>query len=72
MTTALAINLLLALIDHAQQISAIIQAAQSAGRTDLTSDEWNTILASDDKARAALVAAIAAGLGSAARPATPG
>jgi hypothetical protein len=58
MTVQLAISLLLALIDRAAAISSIIATAQAAGRTDLTPDEWNTILSADDRARTSLINAI--------------
>lgn len=53
----LAIQLVLALVNQAGTISAMIQKAQSEGR-DLTPDELNSLATSDDTARAALVAAI--------------
>jgi hypothetical protein len=59
MGVSAAISLLLALINNAGQISALIGKAQVAGR-DLTPAELDTITAADDQARAALVAAIAA------------
>jgi hypothetical protein len=54
-----AITLVLALLDRAAAISALIQSAQAAGRTALTPAEWQTITAADDAAMAALKAAIA-------------
>ena len=74
MTVQLAISLLLALIDRAAAISQIIAAAQAAGRTDLTPDEWNTILSADDRARTSLINAILAASkppGPPAAPSTP-
>ncbi|MGH7744389.1 MAG: hypothetical protein ACREQ5_06145 [Candidatus Dormibacteria bacterium] len=68
MTVQIAISLLLALIDRAQQISQIINTAQNANRTTLTPDEWAAVVAPDDKARAVLVAALTA---SAAPPPPP-
>lgn len=53
-----AISVVLALINNAAQISALIQKAQAAG-TDISPEDWATITAADDAARAALVAAIA-------------
>ena len=53
----LAIQLVLALINQAGTVSAMIQKAQSEGR-DLTPEELNTLASSDDAARAQLVAAI--------------
>jgi len=55
-----AIDLLVALITNAQQISTLIQNAQAAGQTDLTAAQWATIVGADNSAEAALTAAIAA------------
>ena len=62
MGTALsaAVDLLVALITNAQQISTLIQTAQANGQTDLTPAQWATITGNDDSAEAALSAAIAA------------
>ena len=54
-----AISLVLALIDRASTISALIQSAQAAGRTKLTDAEWKTITDADDAASAALAASVA-------------
>ena len=54
-----AISLVLALIDRASTISALIQSAQAAGRTTLTDAEWKSILDADDAASASLAASIA-------------
>lgn len=54
-----AVDLLVALLSNAQQISTLIQTAQAAGRTTLTADEWSTVVGADDSAEAALLAAIA-------------
>lgn len=59
MTVEAAISLLLALIQNASQISALIQAAQAKGETTLGPEVWTQILAAGDTSRAALVAAIA-------------
>ncbi len=53
----LAIQLVLALVNQAGAISAVIQKAQAENR-DLTPEELDSLVASDDTARAALVAAI--------------
>lgn len=60
-----AVNLLITLIETAtqamgmvKQVSALISKAQAEGR-DITDAELNAIEATDDAARAALVAAIA-------------
>lgn len=65
METLTAINTLAALMQvltnglaGAAQISAIIQKAQAEGRATLTADEMASIRATDDIARASLVAAI--------------
>jgi hypothetical protein len=55
-----AIDLLVALISNAQQISQLIQTAQASGATTLTAAQWATITGDDDSAEAALTAAIAA------------
>lgn len=57
---SLAITLLNALLANASKIAALIQTAQAAGQTDLTSDQWAQITGADDSAEAALTAAIAA------------
>lgn len=59
-----AVDLLVALLSNAQQISTLIQTAQAAGRTTLTADEWATIVGADNSAEVALVAAIAKAKGS--------
>ena len=55
-----AVDLLVALITNAQQISQLIQSAQANGQTNLTPEQWATVTGADDSAEAALVAAIAA------------
>jgi hypothetical protein len=55
-----AIDLALALIAQANQIGTAITAAKAAGQTTLSADQWSTIIASDNTARAALVSALAA------------
>lgn len=54
-----AVDLLVNLIEQAQKISTIIQAAQAAGSATLTADQWAQITGADDSAEAALTAAIA-------------
>jgi hypothetical protein len=54
MSVDAAINLLLALLDNAARISALITAARATGRTELDPADWTVILAADDAARAAL------------------
>lgn len=55
-----ALDLLVALLDNASQISTILQAVQARGDTTLTAAEWATITGADDSAEASLTAAIAA------------
>lgn len=55
-----ALDLLTALLSNANQISALIQSAKNAGQTELTADQWATIVAADNSAGASLTAAIAA------------
>ncbi len=50
------------LMAQAQQVSALIQKAQSENRTTFTEAEWAIIQQFDDKARQDLVAAITAAL----------
>lgn len=50
------------LLAQGQAISALIQKANSEGRTTFTAEEWATIKGADDTARAQLVAALAAAL----------
>lgn len=55
----LAVDLLVALLNNAQSIGAIIQTAQNENRTTLTDDEWKIIIGADDSAEAGVLAAIA-------------
>jgi hypothetical protein len=57
MNAALAIQLLLSLLDRAGQIGALINTAQSQGR-DITKEELDALASADDDARAKLQAAI--------------
>jgi len=59
MDATLAIQLLSVLLDHLQEISAAIAEAAAAGQTELSPDRWATIIASDDRARAALTSVLA-------------
>lgn len=59
MNAALAIQLLLSLLDRAGQIGQLINAAQAEGR-DVTKDELDVLMAADNDARAKLDAAIKA------------
>lgn len=71
MTVEAAISLLLALLNNAGAISQLIQQAQAAGSSTLSSDAWATILANDNTARAQLASAIAAALAANPKPAPP-
>lgn len=53
-----ALDLAIALMARASQVSTMIREAQAAGRTELSADEWQQILAAADIARAELTAAI--------------
>lgn len=59
-TVTAAVDLLVALLSNAQKISQLIQAAQAAGQSTLTADQWAQITGADDSAEADLAAAIAA------------
>jgi hypothetical protein len=59
-TISAAIELTLALITKATEISTVVAKAQGEGRTTLTPEEWQSITAADDAARMGLVNAIAA------------
>jgi hypothetical protein len=58
-----AVDLLVALLQNAQQISQLIQTAQAGGQTTLTAEQWAQITGADDSAEASLTAAIAAAKG---------
>lgn len=58
MTTAAALELLLALLNQSQSISALIQKANAENRTTLSPEEWRLIVDEGARARAKLVAAI--------------
>lgn len=57
---SIALALLTALLEQSGKIAALVQAAQAAGQTDLTAEQWATVTGNDDSAEAALTAAIAA------------
>ena len=57
MGTLAAIDMVLALLARAQQISALVNKAQAEGR-DLSLEEWAEITQADDKARSDLALAI--------------
>lgn len=59
---------LINLSQQAQQVSGIIQKAQTEGRTTLTPEEWAVITGADDAARAQLVAALQKALAPAPAP----
>jgi len=58
-TIALALEVVLQLLMKSQVISAMIAKAQAEGRTQLTVEEWDSVVEADDQARQALVDAIA-------------
>jgi hypothetical protein len=58
MTVDLAIQLLLALINQAGSISALIQKATAAGQTDLSAADVAAVIKADGDARVNLMIAI--------------
>ena len=58
MKTEVAIALAAELLRQAISISQLINQAQSQGRTELTREEMDAVMARDDEARAALLAAL--------------
>lgn len=58
MSVDLAITLLIALANNAGKISQMIAKAQSEGRTELTPEEWDSIISDDDTARIRQIAAL--------------
>lgn len=62
---SVAVDLLVALLQNAQQISLLIQQAQASGSTTLAPDAWNAIIGADDAAEASLTAAIVKAVGTA-------
>jgi hypothetical protein len=58
MNAELAVELLIAIIDQAATISALLTKAKAEGR-DVTSAELDTLALADDLARAQLIVAIA-------------
>lgn len=63
-TVSAAIELLTTLLEEAAKISALVQAAQTAGQTELPQDAWSQIVGDDDSAETALNNAIAKAQGS--------
>lgn len=57
---SVAIDLLVALLNNAAQISQLIQSAQANGQTTLTGEQWATITGADDSAEVSLAKAIEA------------
>jgi hypothetical protein len=70
-TVSAAVDLLVALLANASQISQLIQTAQASGATTLTPEQWATITGADDSAENALAAAIAKAKASATPPPAP-
>lgn len=62
MSVDAAITLLLALLENAARISALIASAKAAGRSEFDATDWASILAADDAARAALAPPVASPL----------
>ena len=54
-----AISLLLALVNNAAQISALIDKAKGEGRTELSTEEWAVVTAASDASQKRLEEAIA-------------
>lgn len=54
LTVDAAVSLLLALINNAAQISALIEQAKQSGNSDIDPIAWAKIVAADDAARKAL------------------
>lgn len=55
---SVAVDLLVALLNNAMQISQLIQSAQANGQDALTVEQWAKVIGADDSAEAALTAAI--------------
>ena len=58
MGTDAALSLVIALLNHASEISALVQQAQAEGR-DLNASDWDHILTADELAKANAAAALA-------------
>jgi hypothetical protein len=57
-TISLALELMISLLSKSAEIGALINKAQTEGRTELNDEEWNAIIASNDEARSQLAEAI--------------
>lgn len=57
-TVVLALDLVIALLNNAGKVSAIINQRKAAGQKTITVDDLAALIADDDAARAALVADI--------------
>lgn len=57
-TIGAAVNLLAALAQATQEVSALVANASAQGRTTLTTEEWDALTAKADAAHAALEAAL--------------
>lgn len=55
---SVAVDLLVALLNNAAQISQLIQSAQASGQSTLTPEQWATVIGADNTAEAALTDAI--------------
>jgi hypothetical protein len=58
MKTAAAVDLVIALISRAHEISMLLAAARAEGREELNASEMASIVATNDLARSEFVAAI--------------
>jgi hypothetical protein len=58
MKTAAAVDLIIALLSRAHEISMLLAAARAEGREELNDSEMASIVATNDLARSELVAAI--------------
>ena len=59
MNVSVAVDLLLAMLQNAGQISALIQKAKASGADTISPEDWLTITDADDAARERLEHAIA-------------
>jgi hypothetical protein len=71
MNAVVVLDLAIALITRGLQISQLVSAVQAEGRTELTPEEWNVVVAANDVARARLEAANAAARARTDKPITP-
>jgi hypothetical protein len=60
MKLTIALDLLLSMLSHAGEISALIQKAKASGSDEISEEDWQAITDADDAARTKLELAIAA------------